>query len=96
MDAPRLGRRGQRVTNDDGSSDGEGDGDAYCGRRVAVAINGTHKRNAQELNATNYCLFVLVELIGRHGQCALWGRAGRGAGMAVWCAGGGEAGAVWN
>lgn len=92
MDAPRLGRRGQRVTNDDvdGSSDDDGDGDAYCGRRVAVAINGTHKRNAQELNATNYCLFVLVELIGRHGQCALWGRAGRVGGLV------GQEGAVWN
>lgn len=87
MDAPRLGRRGQRVTNDDVDVGSDGDCDAYCGRRVAVAINGTHKRNAQELNATNYCLFVLVELIGRHGHCALW-QGGRG----QW----GEQGAVWN
>lgn len=65
-----LGRHGKSVMNVDCDCDCAAHvaADADCDRRVAVAINGTHKRNAQELNATNYCLFVLVELIGRHGQ----------------------------
>lgn len=62
-----LGRHGQSVINVDCDCAANVAADADCDRRVAVAINGTHKRNAQELNATNYCLFVLVELIGRHG-----------------------------
>ncbi|KAL7745150.1 hypothetical protein ACLKA6_008207 [Drosophila palustris] len=48
----------------DADVDEDGSRGSGRGRRVVVAINGTHKRNVEELSATNYCLFGLVELIG--------------------------------